>query len=539
MKNRKFKKGFTLVELIVVIAIVAILAAVSVLSYLGFVRQANESADIQLVKQLNTALQGDEVLNGPRSTMHEMLGAMEDNGFVVENLTKTKSGYDIVWDQTNNRFALLDGEKLVYGEESFNSTKIYNTWKFADTLSEAENNKYSVYLTDEFAKNNVTTPLLTISAGLDVGNYLNLSNIVYENTGNGQDVLIRTMGGTLSVQGQNDTVSHFGFATTVNCKDVKVGTYNENGKVGRLIYSDNNGKIYFDSTAVTYCYMNISSDSNANLSSNIKNTNAKIYTNVNSGGTAEVFENRTVTITNGIVSVSDCTNHGSDYDIVQLGKVTYVLCKCCGGYSKYSVDSDHHLVTENGEGISEDNSFGVDNSELGLDIVEEPKPVVSCEYYDGQSWIDLYFTSLEEAFAASKASEDADEGYFELHLLCDLEVNTIFALKEVGDTYVSEIYLDNHTLSGNLFLNGTTLYLYDGTVTANIYLNDPTKVTTTQNCALELGCDEDYDEGDTHPVTATGQITLNGAESSLTINKGSSATNIVKNNGQVIDYNND
>ena len=86
MKNRKLKKGFTLVELIVVIAIVAILAAVSVVSYLAFINKGNESADIQLVKQLNTSLQGDEALNGPRSTMHEMLGAMEDNGFVVEKI---------------------------------------------------------------------------------------------------------------------------------------------------------------------------------------------------------------------------------------------------------------------------------------------------------------------------------------------------------------------------------------------------------------------------------------------------------------------
>ena len=240
--NRKLKKGFTLVELIVVIAIVAILAAVSVVSYLAFIRQANESADIQLVKQLNTALQGDQVLNGPRSTMHEMLGAMEDNGFVVENLTKTKSGYDIVWDQENNRFALLDNEKLVYGEESYGKAKTYNIWKFADTETEAQNKKYSVYLTDEFAKNNVETSL-TIGAGLDAGKYVGIRNVTYTNTNNneegqtnnveGQTVIIRTNSANseLVVNAPNDTVKHFDSVGLVHIISVdNTNCYEENGK---------------------------------------------------------------------------------------------------------------------------------------------------------------------------------------------------------------------------------------------------------------------------------------------------------------------
>jgi len=43
MNHSSFKKGFTLIELIVVIAIVAILAAVSIVSYTNFIRDARES----------------------------------------------------------------------------------------------------------------------------------------------------------------------------------------------------------------------------------------------------------------------------------------------------------------------------------------------------------------------------------------------------------------------------------------------------------------------------------------------------------------
>ena len=249
MKNRKLKKGFTLVELIVVIAIVAILAAVSVVSYIAFVRQANESADIQLVKQLNTSLQGDETLNGPRSTMHEMLGAMEENGFVVENLTKTKSGYDIVWDQEHNKFALIDNEeKVIYGEDSFGTAKKYNVWKFVDKvdeITEAEQKNHSVYLTKDF-KTNVKT--LNITSGFDAGDYVKLNEINYENT-TAQSVTIRTNGGSLTVKAPNDTVKHYGEAQSLDIQAIDAHSYHEYGRVNSSL-KIKSGRLAIESGAV-------------------------------------------------------------------------------------------------------------------------------------------------------------------------------------------------------------------------------------------------------------------------------------------------
>ena len=55
---RDFKRtcGFTLVELIVVIAILAILAAAAVPVYSGYIRKAQESFDLQVLMNVNTAL---------------------------------------------------------------------------------------------------------------------------------------------------------------------------------------------------------------------------------------------------------------------------------------------------------------------------------------------------------------------------------------------------------------------------------------------------------------------------------------------------
>ncbi|MBQ6684620.1 MAG: prepilin-type N-terminal cleavage/methylation domain-containing protein [Firmicutes bacterium] len=55
-KMWKKSEGFTLVELIVVIAILGILAAVAVPAYSGYITKAKESADLQTLASVATAV---------------------------------------------------------------------------------------------------------------------------------------------------------------------------------------------------------------------------------------------------------------------------------------------------------------------------------------------------------------------------------------------------------------------------------------------------------------------------------------------------
>ena len=72
MINSK-KKGFTIVELVIVVAVIAILAAVLIPTFSNLVKKANESADIQACREMNTQLTINEVLAHGFKAIHNSL----------------------------------------------------------------------------------------------------------------------------------------------------------------------------------------------------------------------------------------------------------------------------------------------------------------------------------------------------------------------------------------------------------------------------------------------------------------------------------
>ena len=225
---KKCKRAFTITELVIVIAVVAILAAVLIPTFANIIDKADESADTQTAANINRILSAEEIINGKPETMHEAITVIEEGGYKLENLTPTGDGYDIVWDEENNRLALLDENgKTVYsaGEMTQNKWKL---WKIVDGIPEnyaAEG--FSYYASPEFSQKAVT-----VTAGFDAGNVSGITSVTYDRsaaTGEPQDVIFRTNGGKLAINAENDTVTHYGAADCVDITSVAGDSYHEYG----------------------------------------------------------------------------------------------------------------------------------------------------------------------------------------------------------------------------------------------------------------------------------------------------------------------
>ena len=221
---KRLKKAFTITELVIVIAVVAILAAVLIPTFSNIIKKANESADTQTIVNMNHILNAEQILDGKPDTMEEAVLVIEQGGYKVENLTPTTDGYDIVWDEENNRLALLDKDgKTVYCETELTAQK-EKIWKITEQVP--ANDGYSYYLAPGFTGTSVTA-----YAGLDVGKNTQIASVAVEIPTAAVDVKVRTKGGDLTVNAPNATVRHYDDVNGVDVQAVADASYHEYGNV--------------------------------------------------------------------------------------------------------------------------------------------------------------------------------------------------------------------------------------------------------------------------------------------------------------------
>ncbi len=272
---KRFKRAFTIVELVIVIAVIAILAAVLIPTFTTLIDKANQSNDTVTVKNLNTAIasaQATEEIN----TMQDALDAAQEYGYTVDKLTPSSSG-DIVWDQVSKRFALVDKDgDVVYSDGTLSSGA--SLWKIAKDGELSA--KYSNYLSGEWS-GTIETGL-----GVDVGANEGL-DVKYTNS-NAQTVMFRTNGGTLTIDAPNDIVNHYGTAVKVVITEVKDSSYHLYGEVlgnielakGRVVVEDGASASTILVTSATAADIKIDVNNNATVGT-VAATTAGVITSEN------------------------------------------------------------------------------------------------------------------------------------------------------------------------------------------------------------------------------------------------------------------
>ena len=245
------KKGFTIVELVIVIAVIAILAAVLIPNISRLVRKANESSDIQLIRNMNTAMQVESVGGANHyDTAHGAITVAAAAGYDLTKIALSDKENTILWDEENQCFAYLrkgesKPEYVPNSKKDNNDTPSEKLWKVETDVEKAESSKYSVYW------NGGDIATITVkNVGFDAGT-ANIGTVNY--TGDaGKTVVIRTNGGKLNVTAPNDTIHHYDFVKTLSIEAVSSDhCYYEHGFVGTLEKFES-GKFVTTSTAQFY-----------------------------------------------------------------------------------------------------------------------------------------------------------------------------------------------------------------------------------------------------------------------------------------------
>lgn len=227
MMKRNTEKGFTVVELVIVVAVIAILAAVLVPTFSKVVRNAKVSKDVSLCKNVNIALAAQEATDGKPKRASDAIGKIVNDGFVLNRLIPAAEGCYVVYDLTNNRFALLDNEfDIVYSETEI-SNNLYLLTGDQNTIDKAKLNE-----TYSFKYLITTNENLTLDNSFDARLIVDCNvTLKTDNT----ECFIFTDGGNIVINAPQATITHVGNADTVTVDKVSGNSYHVQGTVNELI----------------------------------------------------------------------------------------------------------------------------------------------------------------------------------------------------------------------------------------------------------------------------------------------------------------
>ena len=111
MNKQTARHGFTITELVIVIVVIAILAAVLIPTFVSLINKANQSADIQAARQMDTALQAESAKAKPAG-LEDVIDILSAAGFDAEgSLKPITKNHKFYWYKTFNAIVLANHEE--------------------------------------------------------------------------------------------------------------------------------------------------------------------------------------------------------------------------------------------------------------------------------------------------------------------------------------------------------------------------------------------------------------------------------------------
>lgn len=245
MKASK-KRGFTIIELVIVIAVIAILAAVLIPTFANIIQKANVANDVALARNMNTILIADEATNGRSTDMYDVLIALEQGGFKLENLNPRADGNVFAWDKANNQIVYLDknSDKPIFQAKEIGANKgdLYITTRKAEVFADYPG--YSYYFASDI-KGDIT---LDEGSCLDTGEFALNGNVIVNTK---KDVEIHgTINGTITVDSESGKITNYSVVKNVVIKNTAATSYHERGHVGAMEIKDSlAGKVVLENDA--------------------------------------------------------------------------------------------------------------------------------------------------------------------------------------------------------------------------------------------------------------------------------------------------
>lgn len=246
MKASK-KRGFTIVELVIVIAVIAILAAVLIPTFANIIQKANVANDVALARNMNTILIADEATNGRSTDMYDVLIALEQGGFKLENLNPRADGNVFAWDKANNQIVYLDKknpDKPIFQAKEIGDNKgdLYITTRKAEVFADYPG--YSYYFASDISGD------ITLDEGscLDTGEFALTGDVSVKTE---KDVEIHgTINGTITVDSPSGKITNYSVVKNVVIKNTAATSYHERGHVAAMeIQNSLTGKVVLENDA--------------------------------------------------------------------------------------------------------------------------------------------------------------------------------------------------------------------------------------------------------------------------------------------------